>query len=214
MAARSPTPIGEKFSRLTVLGDAPYREGNKNRRVHARCDCGTIRDYVLSEVRLGKTQSCGCLQRSGEPYKRHGHVTKRRFSPEYYSWASMMTRCTNSNHPKYSDYGGRGIRVCERWHTFENFLEDMGPRPDGMTLERVLVNEGYEPENCVWATRKRQSNNTRSNTFLEHAGKRQTVAEWSDETGLAYNTIIARIHRLGWSAERALTTPPRRSYER
>ncbi|MDR9052041.1 hypothetical protein FEP39_03613 [Burkholderia multivorans] len=209
MAARNPTPVGEKFNRLLVLGDAPYRDGNKNRRVYARCECGVVRDYVLSEVRLGKTKSCGCIQHEGECYRTHGHTSGRKFSPEYYSWSSMMTRCTNPKSSKYGDYGGRGISVCERWRTFENFIADMGPRPDGTTLERVSVNGHYEPTNCKWATRKRQSNNTRSNTVLEHDGRQQSIADWAAEFGLTYNTLLARIHRLKWPIEKALKTPPR-----
>lgn len=214
MAARNPTPIGEKFNRLTVVGDAPYRDGNKNRRIYAQCDCGLVRDYVLSEVRLGKTKSCGCYKIDNPGSRTHGHTSGRKFSPEYYSWSSMLSRCNNPKFIHYPDYGGRGITVCERWHSFENFLSDMGPRPDGTSLERRQVNEGYSPNNCEWATRKRQSNNTRGNTFLEYDGKRQTIAEWAEETGISYNTIIARIHRLKWSAEKALTTPPRPSSQR
>ncbi|WP_198432732.1 hypothetical protein [Burkholderia ubonensis] len=209
MASRNPTPVGEKFNRLTVLGDAPYHEGNKNRRVYAQCECGAVRDYVLSEVRLGKTKSCGCIQREGECYRKHGHTKGKKFSPEYHSWASMMTRCTNPKSSKYADYGGRGILVCERWHDFENFLADMGLRPEGTTLERKEVNGNYEPGNCIWATRKRQSNNTRANTVLEYAGRHQSIADWASEFGLAYNTLIARIHRLKWPIEKALKTPPR-----
>lgn len=126
----------------------------------------------------------------------------------------MMTRCTNPNSHKYSDYGGRGITVCERWHTFDNFLADMGPRPEGMTLERERVNEGYKPGNCVWATRRRQSNNTRRNTILEYEGRQQTVSEWAAEFGLTYNTLLARVHRLKWPIEKALKTPPGPSYQR
>lgn len=214
MADRNPTPIGEKFNRLTVLSEAPKRPGNSDRRISAQCECGTVKDYVLSEVRLGKTKSCGCLKRSGEPYRKHGHIIGRKFSPEYHSWASMMTRCTNPKSWKYADYGGRGITVCNRWLKFENFLDDMGPRPEGMTLERERVNEGYDPGNCVWATRRRQSNNTRSNTILEYEGRQQTVSEWASEFGLTYNTLLARVHRLKWPIEKALKTPPRPSYQR
>lgn len=207
--------IGTKFGRLTIAGDAPYRPGNNNRRVHATCECGMVGEYFLMSLKSGETKSCGCIQRSGEQtYKTHGHTRGRKFSPEYHSWASMMTRCTNPKSWKYADYGGRGITVCERWHAFENFLADMGLRPAGMTLERERVNEGYEPRNCVWATRHRQSNNTRRNTILEYEGRRQTVSEWAAEFGLTYNTLLARVHRLKWPVERALKTPPGPSYQR
>jgi hypothetical protein len=208
--------LGDRFGRLVYFAEAEYRASNRNRRVRARCDCGEIGEYFLLSLRTGETKSCGCIQRNGEQtYKTHGHTRGRKFSPEYHSWASMLTRCTNHKSSHYADYGGRGITVCDRWvESFDNFLADMGPRPAGMTLERRRVNEGYSADNCEWATIKRQSNNKRDNTFLEYAGKRQTVAEWSEETGLAYNTIIARIHRLKWLAEKALTTPPRPSYQR
>lgn len=215
MAVRNPTPIGEKFNRLTVIGDAPYLPSNRNRRVTARCDCGAVKDYILSEVRHGKTRSCGCLQRSGEcAHKTHGHTRGRKFSPEYHSWASMMTRCRNPKSTHYADYGGRGIVVCERWNEFDNFLADMGPRLAGTTLEREDVNGNYDPGNCVWANNKRQSNNKRDNTFFEYGGRRQTVSEWAAEFGLAYNTLFARVQRLKWPIERALMTPPGPSYQR
>ena len=206
--------IGERFGRLVYFAEAEYRKSNRNRRVKARCDCGAIGEYFLLSLRNGETKSCGCIQREGACYRTHGHTTSRKFSPEYYSWASMMTRCNNPKSTHYDKYGGRGIAVCERWNLFANFLEDMGPRPLGTSIEREDVNKGYDPSNCVWATTKRQSNNKRDNTFLEYNGKRQTVAEWSEETGITYNTIIARIHRLKWSAEKALTTPPGPSYQR
>ncbi|QGZ66339.1 hypothetical protein [Paraburkholderia acidisoli] len=209
MAVKNPTPIGEKFNRLTVLGDAPYHTSNKNRRVFARCECGTVRDYVLSEVRLGKTKSCGCIQREGECYRTHGHTKGRKFSPEYHSWSSMMTRCANPKSWKYADYGGRGIVVCDRWYSFESFLADMGARPRGATLEREDVNGNYEPGNCTWATRERQSNNKRTNTILECDGRKQSIADWAREFGLAYNTLFARIYRLKWPIDIALKTPPR-----
>jgi hypothetical protein len=214
MAARNPTPIGEKFNRLTVLSDAPAYPGNRNRRIVARCECGVVRDYVLSEVRLGKTKSCGCIRSDYSASQTHGHTKGKKFSPEYHSWASMITRCTNPKAESYPDYGGRGIQVCERWRTFQNFLDDMGARPRGMTLERNEVNGNYEPTNCVWATLRKQTNNSRRNTVLEYDGRRQTISEWAEEFGLAYNTLFARVVRLKWPAERALKTPPGPSYQR
>jgi hypothetical protein len=126
----------------------------------------------------------------------------------------MVQRCTNHKNKNYHRYGGRGISVCERWLKFENFLADMGPRPDGMTLERERVNEGYEPGNCVWASYLRQANNTRRNSVLEYEGRRQTVSEWATEFGLPYNTLFSRVYRLKWPIEKALKTPPRPSYQR
>lgn len=91
--------------------------------------------------------------------KKHGHRAKR--SPTYYSWAAMIARCTNPNRSDYRYYGGLGIKVCERWRSFANFLEDMGERPRGRTLDREDANGDYEPSNCRWATKKTQMNNQR-----------------------------------------------------
>ncbi|MEP9322398.1 hypothetical protein PPMP20_04545 [Paraburkholderia phymatum] len=207
---------GEKFGMLAFVSDAPKRSGNPNRRVVARCDCGSIGEYFLSALRTGSTKSCGCLRDDHSIYETHGHTSARTFSPEYYTWTSMKTRCTNAKSRAWADYGGRGITVCERWiDSFENFLADMGPRPQGMTLDRFPDSNGnYEPGNCRWATPAQQSANTRRNTLVEFNGVKKAISEWATEYGLTYNTLIARIHRLKWPIEKALTTPPRPSYKR
>jgi hypothetical protein len=127
-------------------------------------------------------------------------------SPTYKTWDAMHQRCSNSKSADFHRYGARGISVCHRWTSFELFLEDMGPRPAGCTLDRVDVNGAYEPTNCRWATAKQQSNNRRSSVFIEHDGRRMTVAMWADEVGLERKTLEYRI-RTGWDAAKALTTP-------
>lgn len=118
----------------------------------------------------------------------------------------MLERCNNPNSIRFYDYGGRGIKVCERWLKFENFLEDMGERPKNTTIERKENNKGYYKENCRWATVKEQCNNRRSNHFLTFNEKTQTMAQWADEIEISSNTICMRL-RSGWSVEKALTTP-------
>ena len=118
----------------------------------------------------------------------------------------MKSRTTNPKNIGYHRYGGRGIRVCERWLKYENFKADMGEPPEGMTLERIDNNGPYSPENCRWATRTEQNNNTRSNRMLTFRGKTQTIMQWAREIGVSFQVLWYRIAR-GWSVDRALTTP-------
>jgi hypothetical protein len=137
--------------------------------------------------------------------KRQEHGLSR--TPAYPVWCNMKTRCYNESSTFYAEYGGRGITVCERWReSFSAFYEDMGERPAGMTIERLDNDKGYEPGNCVWATRKVQSRNRRGRRLLTIDGKTQTMAEWSEECGIALRTIWERCN-LGWSDADAVTTP-------
>jgi hypothetical protein len=128
------------------------------------CSCG--KEVVARSDNLisGRQVSCGCYNdRRKRLAIKHGHSRNGQRSSEYISWHMMLQRCNNPNTPCYEDYGGRGIKVCERWRKFENFLEDMGKKPDPkMTIDRVDVNGNYEPTNCCWATRKQQRANQRS----------------------------------------------------
>ncbi len=208
MAARNAIPIGAKFGALTILCEAPKRPQNANRRVSALCDCGNAKTFVLSEVLTGKIRSCGCLTKKTGQIT-HGHTLRRKASPEYYSWASMLTRCTNPAVIAYQTYGARGVTVCDRWRMFSNFLEDMGKRPPDTSLDRIDNNGGYSKENCRWASRKQQSENRRSTKFFEVNGQRMTLSDLSSQFGIAYNTLHARIVRFKWPIEIALTKKPR-----
>jgi hypothetical protein len=116
----------------------------------------------------------------------------------------MRQRCDNPKAAHYADYGGRGIAVCERWLKFDNFLADMGPRPEGMTLERKENNGNYEPGNCRWASRSEQMRNRRNSRFVTYQGKTQTLKDWANEYGLTGSTLWLRWKR-GWDFKRALT---------
>lgn len=115
--------------------------------------------------------------------------------PYYHVWASMLDRCRNPNNIQYADYGGRGIRVCEQWKAYRNFAADMGPRPDGMTLDRINNDGNYEPGNCRWATRKEQQRNQRRAVYVMIEGQRYRAIELADRSGLKSDTIIARAKR-------------------
>lgn len=155
----------EKFGRLRVVGDHPNQRGNAQWLCH--CDCGTEIVVRACNLKSGHTQSCGCLhsEHSREQSlknRTHGHGGRdKKRSITYNSWYNMKARCSNPKATGYENYGGRGITVCKRWLEFENFLADMGERPDGLTLDRKNNEGNYEPSNCRWATRIEQNNNTR-----------------------------------------------------
>lgn len=132
------------------------------------------------------------------------------YNGEHYmrpAWRLMLNRCYKTNSPDYSHYGGRGIKVCERWRTFSNFLQDMGERPKGLTLDR-MDNEGdYEPGNCRWATSLEQSLNRRSNVWIELNGKIKSLTQWADELGVKRSVVLQRTSAYNWTPEEALLTP-------
>lgn len=132
----------------------------------------------------------------------HGHSStdprkRKKESPTYTSWRSMHRRCKDSKHGAYPSYGGAGISVCERWNVFANFLEDMGERPEGTTLDRKDNHKNYEPGNCRWQTHTEQAENRSHTHWIEHKGKRHSVRAWSRLCGCSYSTMYRRISRLG-----------------
>lgn len=141
------------------------------------------------------------------PAYTHGHTTGG-FSPTYHSWSSMWTRCTNKNRRSYKYYGGKGVAVCERWKSFELFLEDMGERPSGLTLERVDVHGNYEPGNCIWADSVTQARNSVQVVWVEIRGERKRLVEWCEHYGRSINTVRSRVKRYGWDYVSAIVTPP------
>lgn len=169
----------------------------------------------------------------GETYTpRRDHVARQRFcsrscagasnvrashrmskSREWNTWAGMKARCYSEGDPSFHRYGGRGIRICDRWlHSFAAFLDDMGRRPPGTTLDRIDNDGDYEPGNCRWATALEQQGGRSTSKRLEFRGRTQTIAAWARELGISDITLGARLGRYGWSVERALTAPvgPRR----
>jgi hypothetical protein len=122
----------------------------------------------------------------------------------------MIQRCCDHGHDNYRLYGARGVQVCDRWKSFENFLADMGERPVGMTIDRKDSAGNYEPGNCGWATALDQANNKRTNIMIEVDGEQKTLAEWCELNGIAYSCAHKRIKQLGWSPDAAVTTKSRK----
>lgn len=143
--------LGLTFGKLKVISEVRVKKG----RVLCVCKCGSRTFRKVSDLRRGKTSSCGCDW--GSKRTRHGMWGTR----TYRSWHMMIQRATNPNDPRFADYGGRGIEVCDRWRDFENFYADMGLRPDGKSIDRIDVDGDYEPSNCRWATPSEQQRNRR-----------------------------------------------------
>lgn len=192
---------GHRYGRLEVI-ELAGRNKHNQRLWRCICDCGKTTEVLGFLLRQEQTQSCGCLQKEaiGNLNKTHGKSKTQIWN----LYRSMMDRCYLKTSHAYPRYGGRGIQVCERWHSFENFYADMGDKPKGMSLERVDNDGPYSPENVRWASCKDQANNRRSNVILQFQGKSQTMQQWCDELGLKIQTVWARLNR-GWSVDRALT---------
>lgn len=186
---------GQRYGRLTAVR---CEKRGRNYAWFCNCDCGG--DTWVSSTQLNRTKSCGCLQRevTSRANSTHGFARPGRVSPTYSAWVGAKGRCYNPADSRFSHYGGRGIRVCDRWlNSFENFVGDMGERPPGLTLERNDVNGDYEPDNCRWATRQEQSDNRRRTIWVEHAGSRLTLKSYAAARGIDYKALHYLVRRRG-----------------
>lgn len=201
--------IGERFGKLRIRQKYHVKEG----RVYylCDCDCGNIVIVQYSHLISGNTKSCGCLQKelTSKRFAKHNNSTH----PLYGVWTMMKQRCYNHNNKSYKNYGARGIKVCDEWKndfiTFYNWAIENGYK-DGLTIDRLNVNEDYSPNNCAWVTQKIQQNNRRNNIVINYGGFSGTLSQWSVRTGIPYATLRKRIVDLGWDYYEALSVPVRK----
>lgn len=152
----------KRFGRWIVIRESTKRKGGKVYWL-CKCDCGNIGKVIGTNLKLGLSQSCGCLlrERASKANRIHGQRTTKNTTRTYQAWKAMRQRCNNSKTSAYKNYGGRGINICSHWDKFENFFEDMGEAPKGLTLDRINNDGNYEPQNCRWTTYLQQAQNNR-----------------------------------------------------
>lgn len=204
-------PTGTRFGRLAVLSEVEprlYPCGREARVFTCQCDCGAEKTFLLPQLRSGRTSSCGCLARESKATARLKHGDKRKNekpAPEYVAWSAMKARCENPKHRFLKNYGGRGIKVCDRWReNYEAFLVDVGRKPSsGHTIDRIENDRDYEPGNVRWATRTEQQRNKRNNLLVTFRGEEMPLARACEITGIRYQTAWGRLDR-GMSLTEAL----------
>lgn len=181
--------IGQKFNMLTVLEELP-NQGN-GRVLRCKCECGNVKNILISHLRRSLIKSCGCHRRNIAT--KHGMHNSR----EYSSWENMIQRCTNQKDRSYYLYGGRGIKICDNWiKSFADFYKDMGPRPKNTSLDRKDSNLGYYKENCKWSNCREQALNlSKYSCKVKYAGVTKSVDEWLKDLNIKMDTFKHRLNR-------------------
>lgn len=199
---------GEKFNRLTVISF--YGRIKKHKYWNCECECGTLTRVEGGGLKSGNTKSCGCLNKEVTLARCtiHGQYLGGKVTREIRCWQHIKDRCYNPNNNAYKNYGGRGIKICERWlESFDNFLEDLGRCPKGMSIERIDNNGNYEPGNVKWGTVKEQANNKRNNISITYNGETKNLAGWAIRLGISRFVLSNRLKKWNNDVERAFNTP-------
>lgn len=197
--------VGNKYGRLTVTAFAGYSQHARPRpQWLCKCTCGNEYVGVGSALKNGNTSSCGCLRKEVSTANATTHGMKG--TSVYNTWSGMINRCSLPSNNRYARYGGRGISVCKRWLSFENFLEDMGEPKKGESIDRVNNNGNYEPSNCRWANDATQRRNKSNNIWIKVGNESMIITDWAKRLGCGINTIKRRIAR-GWDIVDAVTRP-------
>lgn len=200
--------IGERYGLLTIIDTCK----KNNRTVYkCKCDCGNLKEVTFGyKLYKGNIKSCGCL-RSAKCADRNRK--NRQYSADDTRlvdiWRHMHYRCEKKNDSGYKYYGAKGIKVCEEWKDFNSFAawSHQNGYSDNLTIDRIDYTGCYEPNNCRWVSFKVQNNNSSHCHYLTYDGTTASISEWSDITGLPYNTIKTRINKLCWTTKEALTVP-------
>lgn len=218
---------GQKYGRWSVLeytGKVRRRSGKFEHYWKCQCECGEIQNVTRSNLKFGRTKSCGCYNRDALSKRSttHGYTAQRKIHPLYVTWGRIVDRSENKNNKRWLDYGGRGIKMCQRWRRQPaEFIADMLPSfKQGLSVDRTNNDGHYScgkcdeckrngwPMNCRWATRFEQTNNQRRNRVITFNGLTLTIAQWGRKLHLDSGVIRSRLDRGGWTLERALTECP------
>jgi hypothetical protein len=184
------TKPGQIYGWWTTLHAIPSPPMAKKRWL-CKCKCGTIKNVDINSIRSGGSTSCGCrrIQTLLKRFTTH----KLSYTSIYHIWYSMLDRCNSPTNSAYRNYGARGIKVCPRWQeNILNFVSDMGPRPSGMSLDRIDNNGPYSPDNCRWATRLQQGRNKRNNIRITFNGQNLPLSEWAQKIGRPRSCVYYR----------------------
>jgi len=201
------------YNKNDIIGKLIFvKDINDTRPRKAEFQCPLCNKTFITEISRAKSLnvvSCGCFRRynSSILHLKHGNSKNNYMSPEYVSWQRMIQRCENINYGNFHNYGGRGIKVCERWrNSFENFLKDMNKKPfKGAHIDRIDVNGNYEPSNCRWVSVKENARNRRNNKIIKWNEQERTLSEWSEILKINKNTLLNRLNSRNWSLEESMT---------
>lgn len=206
--------IGDIFGRWKIIAFDEEKSKEKGRRYYiCECQCGSgiIKSIAKYSLTSGASTSCGCYNKEqvSKTHKKHGAYC----SSLYCVWENMKQRCLNKNHPSYKNYGERGIKICKEWMDnyikFENWALENGYSKN-LTIDRIDNDKDYCPENCRFIPFIENQNNKRTNTYLEFNGEMHTIAEWARKLNINTRTLVTRLDTLGWSIEKALSTPAKK----